>query len=122
MAHFAKLDSNNIVETVHVVDNENLLNENGVEEEAIGIAYLNNVHGEVSTWVQTSYNSKFRKNYAGIGYSYDASKDAFIGPKPYPSWVLNEDTCQWKSPVEYPEDGKRYDWNEGTTSWDEVSK
>lgn len=122
MAHFAKLDSNNIVETVHVVDNENLLNENGVEEEAIGIAYLNNVHGEVSTWVQTSYNSKFRKNYAGIGYSYDASKDAFIGPKPYPSWVLNEDTCQWKSPVEYPEDGKRYDWNEGTTSWDEISE
>ena len=122
MAHFARINSDNIVERVHVVDNKDLLNEQGVEKETVGIAHLTKVHGAGHTWIQTSYNGNFRKNYAGKGFTYDAAKDAFISPKPFPSWTLNEDTCQWDAPVTYPDDGKRYSWNEGTTSWDEVSE
>ena len=126
MAHFAKLD-NNIVLAVHALDNHVTADSEGVEDENIGVAYLTKIHKH-SNWKQTSYNTiggvhqlggtPFRKNFAGIGYTYDAVKDAFIPPKPYSSWTLNEDTCRWEAPVAYPDDGKRYNWNEETTSWD----
>lgn len=119
MAHFAKLDENNIVIHVSVVNNENLLKD-GVEDEQTGIDYLIGVHGG-GTWKQTSYNNNIRKNYAGIGYTYDEVKDAFIPPKPFPSWVLNEETCNWDAPVAYPEDGKMYQWDEETQTWDEIN-
>ena len=120
MAHCAKINTDNIVERVSVVDNENLLNEEGIEEEALGIAYLNKVHGSGITWVQTSYNNNIRKNYAGIGHTYDSSRDAFIAQQPYPSWILDESTCQWEAPVAYPDDDKRYEWDEDITNWVEM--
>jgi hypothetical protein len=121
MAHFAKLDENNIVLEVNVVNNNELLDENGQEVEQKGIDFLTSWSGGYSNWKQTSYNGNFRKNYAGIGFSYDSGRDAFIPPKPFNSWVLNEDTCLWDSPVAYPTDGKMYSWNEETTSWVEVT-
>ena len=120
MAHFAKLNSSNEVVHVSVVDNWNITDGSGTEQEAIGVAYLESVHGVDPdyTWKQTSYNNNIRKNYAGIGYSYDAGRDAFIPPKPYPSWVLNETTCRWEAPIPMPvEEGKMYHWDEATTSW-----
>ena len=120
MAHFAKLNSSNEVVHVSVVDNWNVTDGNGTEQEAIGVAYLESVHGVDPnfTWKQTSYNNNIRKNYAGIGYSYDAGRDAFIPPKPYPSWVLLEETCRWEAPIPMPvEEGKMYHWDEATTSW-----
>jgi len=128
MAHFAKLDKNNIVITVTVVHND------VATTEQAGIDFLNTLHKTNDTWKQTSYNTysgvhslggtPLRKNYAGAGYQYDPAKDAFIAPKPqhYPSWVLNENTCRWEAPVAYPDDEKHYEWNESTTSWDEVIK
>jgi len=117
MAHFAKLDENNVVLEVHVVHNNELLDENGVEQEQRGIDFLINWSNGYLAWKQTSYNGTFRKNYAGIGYTYDPQRDAFIPPKPFPSWTLNEDTCRWESPVPYPTDGNLYQWDEATTSW-----
>jgi hypothetical protein len=120
MAHFAKLNSSNEVVHVSVVDNWNVTDGNGTEQEAIGVAYLESVHGVDPnfTWKQTSYNNNIRKNYAGIGYSYDAGRDAFIPPKPFASWVLNETTCRWEAPIPMPvEEGKMYHWDEATTSW-----
>ena len=115
MAHFAQLE-NNIVTQVIVVSNQDILDENGQESEQKGIDFCSNLLG--GTWKQTSYNAKIRKNYAGIGYTYDEGRDAFIAPKPFASWVLDEETCQWKAPVDMPTDDKRYTWNEETTSWD----
>jgi hypothetical protein len=120
MSHFARIDKDNIVQSVHVIDNENLLNEQGKEEEDFGIAYLNKIHGVGFTWVQTSYNGNLRKNYAGIGFTYDSERDAFIPPQIYDSWTLNEDTCQWEAPISYPDDDKMYSWNEETQTWDDV--
>ena len=120
MAHFVKLDQNNVVLEVHVVDNEHLLDANGVEREELGIAFLVQWSHGYSYWKQTSYNGNFRKNYAGIGFTYDASRDAFIPPKPYASWSLNETTCLWDAPVAYPIDGKPYGWNEQTQQWEET--
>jgi hypothetical protein len=117
MAHFAQLD-NNVVLQVIVVHNNELMN-NGVESEAKGIAFCHSLFPGTN-WAQTSYNANIRKNYAGVGFTYDAQRDAFIPPKPYPSWVLNETTCQWESPVPYPQDGKRYIWDEATQTWVEV--
>jgi hypothetical protein len=118
MAHFAEVDENNIVLRVLVVDD--LHESNGQE-------FLANTLGLGGTWLKTSYNTSagvhanggtpFRKNYAGIGYSYDEALDAFIAPKPYPSWILDEETCTYKAPVAYPTDGDMYTWNEETTSW-----
>jgi hypothetical protein len=118
MAHFAKLDENNVVTEVVVVSNSDTSDANGVEKESIGIAFCEHLFG--GTWLQTSYNSNFRKNYAGIGYTYDAAIDAFVPPKPYPSWILNPTTAQWEAPVPYPNDGKEYYWDEATLSWVEV--
>jgi len=117
MAHFAQLDNNNTVIQVIVVANQELL-DNGTESETKGIEFCSNLLG--GTWIQTSYNGKIRKNYAGVGYTYDEGRDAFIAPKPFSSWVLNETTAQWKAPVDMPIDDKRYTWDEDTTSWKEL--
>ena len=119
MAHFCKLDENNIVTQVVVVDNKDTADASGVEKEHIGAAHLEKILG--GTWKQTSYNGNMRKNYAGIGYTYDAQRDAFIPPKPFNSWVLNESTAQWDAPVPMPTDGSMYSWDEATTSWIEVA-
>lgn len=121
MAHFAEIDENGTVLRVLVVDNA---------QESDGQNFLANTLGLGGTWVKTSYNTQggvhtsggtpLRKNYAGIGYTYDSVRDAFIAPKPYASWILNEDSCIWEAPVAYPSDGERYTWNEETTSWDLV--
>ena len=131
MAHFANLGSNSEVIDVQVIDNENLLDANGNEQEQLGIDYLLGVHGG-GTWVQTSYNTfggehssggtPLRKNYAYIGGTYDASLDAFVHPKPFSSWTLNEETCLWEAPVPMPIDGKYYRWNEETQAWDLVEE
>jgi len=127
MASFAKIGLNNKVIEVLSVHNNELLDSNGVEQEVNGINFLTKLTG-YSVWKQTSYNTvanthklsgtAFRKNHAGIGYTYDETRDAFIAPKPYASWVLNDDTCLWEAPVAYPDDGELYIWNEDTTSWD----
>lgn len=118
MAHFAELDDNNVVKRVIVVNNEDIQDENGNEVESIGVEFCHNTFG--GRWVQTSYNNNFRFNYAGVGYTYDTNLNAFIEPKPYPSWVLNLSTCKWEPPVPVPDPDKRYRWDEGTTSWVEV--
>ena len=117
MAHFAQLDDNNVVTQVIVVANSDTADANGVEKEYIGAAFCERLFG--GTWKQTSYNGNIRKNYAGIGYTYRADIDAFVAPQPYPSWALN-DQAQWQAPVPMPTDGKRYSWDEATTSWVEV--
>ena len=114
MAHFAKLGTGNIILTVEVVSNDIAT----TEQE--GVDFLNNLYNTRDVWKQTSYNNNIRKNYASIGFKYDQARDAFIAPKPYPSWILNEDTCQWEAPVAYPTDGNNYTWNEDTTSWVEI--
>lgn len=119
MAHFAQLDANNVVLQVIVIHNNELLDDNGQESEAKGIAFCQSLFPG-TTWVQTSYNGTKRKNYAGVGFSYDAQRDAFIPPQPYPSWVLDEQTCQWQAPVPYPTDGKSYRWDEASLSWIEI--
>ena len=116
MAHFAKLDQNNVVLEVNVVHNNELLDQNGVEQEWKGVWFLQNWSGGYPHWKQTSYNGNFRKNYAGIGYTYRADIDAFVPPKPFPSWLLNAD-AQWEAPVAMPTDGQMYTWDEDTTSW-----
>jgi hypothetical protein len=117
MAHFAQLDENNVVSQVIVVGNQDCLDQNNQESETVGITFCRALFGAHTRWVQTSYNANFRKNYAGIGFTYDKSRDAFIALKPFPSWVLNEDTCQWEAPVPYPTDGNVYFWDEGQCSW-----
>ncbi len=119
MAHFAKLDDNNVVLAVHVVNND-VITVDGVESEQAGIDFLTSLHGH-TLWKQTSYNGNIRKNYAGIGFTYDAGRDAFIAPQPYPSWTLNETTCQWECPVAYPTDGKMYAWFEPNQQWIEIT-
>jgi hypothetical protein len=115
MAHFAELDLNNVVLRVVVVANKNTADANGVEKEYIGQAYCERLFG--GRWVQTSYNASFRKNYAGIGYTYREDIDAFVQPQPFPSWTANPDTGMWEPPVPKPEDGKLYNWDEATQSW-----
>jgi hypothetical protein len=121
MAHFARLNEINKVISVEVVVNEVITDSDGNEQEQVGIDFLTQHNGGVGWYKQTSYNGTFRKNYAGIGYTYDATRDAFIPPQPFPSWTLNEDTCQWDSPVAYPDDDKFYTWDESTTNWVEVT-
>lgn len=119
MAHFAELDANNVVLRVIVVDTKDNSTADGVEKESIGQAFCERLFG--GTWLQTSYNNNIRKRYAGIGFTYDAALDAFIPPKPYPSWTLDNATADWVAPVPYPTDGKSYVWNESTQTWDEVN-
>ena len=122
MAHFAKLGTGNIIEKVVVVSNDI------APTEQAGIDFLNNLYGTSNVWKQTSYNTyggehklggtPFRKNFAGVGFKYDQTRDAFIPPKSYNSWVLNEETCLWEAPVIKPDDGQKYNWNEETQQWD----
>tara|TARA_Y100000592_G_scaffold5641_1_gene8148 strand:+ start:600 stop:971 length:372 start_codon:yes stop_codon:yes gene_type:complete len=121
MAHFCKLGVGNIVEEVHVVKNEIITDNTGNEQEQLGVDFLNNLFGTRDVWKQTSYNGNFRKNYAGKGYTYDQERDAFIPPKPFNSWTLNEETCLWEAPTAYPDDGKFYNWNEENQTWDEIN-
>ena len=124
MAHFAKLKVGNIVERVEVVSNDI------ATTEQTGLEFLQNLHKTLDMFVQTSYNTRggvhflggtpFTKNFAGIGYKYDQTRDAFIPPKPFNSWTLNETTCLWEAPVNYPTDGQRYTWNETNQTWDLV--
>ena len=129
MAHFAKLGIGNIVEQVVVVSNDIATTEQA------GADFLNNLYKTRDVWKQTSYNATIRKNYASIGYRYDQTRDSFIPPKPYNSWQLVEETCQWKAPVDYPEtytqnltdeqgnpDKDRYYWNENKVNWELITE
>jgi hypothetical protein len=116
MAHFAKLGTGNIVERVEVVSNDIATTEQA------GVDFLNNLYKSRDVWKQTSYNSTIRKNFAGIGYKYDQARDAFIPPKHFNSWILNEDTCLWEAPVAYPNDGQDYKWNETIQNWELITK
>lgn len=120
MAHFAQLDDNNLVLQVIVVHNNDCKDENGNESEAVGVAFCKSLLGDATRWKQTSYNGNMRKNYAGIGYQYDPIRDAFIPPKPFASWVLDENTCRWNAPVAYPNDEKKYIWDETSVNWIEI--
>lgn len=111
MAHFAEIDSNGVVLRVLVVSDEH---------ESRGHDFLAKDLGLGGTWIQTSYNKNMRKNYAGVGMIYDATRDAFMTPQPYPSWILDEETCQWEAPVPYPTDGVMYSWNEDLTDWEAI--
>ena len=115
MAHFAKLGVGNKIETILEVSDDIATNEQA------GVDFLNSLHGTNNVWKQT-YTNGTRKNYAGIGYKYDTTRDAFISSKPYSSWILNETTCQWEAPVDKPDDGKEYTWDEATTNWVEMVK
>ena len=122
MASFAKIGIGNKVEKVLVVHN------NIATSEQAGVEFLQNLYGSRDTWIQTSYNTyggvhrlggtPFRKNFAGVDYTYDQTRDAFIPPKPYSSWILNETTCLWEAPVSKPDDGNKYTWNETNQTWD----
>ena len=124
MAHFAKLGVGNIIIEVAIVSNDIATTEQA------GIDFLNNLYGSRDVWKQTSYNTvggqhlldgtPLRKNYASIGFTYNQTLDAFIPPKPFDSWTLNETTCLWEAPTAYPTDGEDYNWNEETTTWDLV--
>ena len=119
MAHFAKIGLNNKVINVVSVHNNELLDANGVEQEALGCQFLEGITGW-AVWKQTSYNANFRKHFAGIGYTYDEDRDAFIAPKPFNSWVLNEETCNWEAPVAKPDDENKYIWSEENQQWEVV--
>ena len=131
MASFAKIGLNNKVIEVLSVHNNELLDSNGVEQEGIGIDFLTKLTGW-AIWKQTSYNTNggvhklggtpLRKNHAGVGYKYDEDRDAFILPKPFDSWTLNEETCIWEAPVAYPDDGKNYVWSEETQQWNLINE
>jgi hypothetical protein len=131
MATFAKIGLNNKVIEVLSVHNNELLDSNGVEQEVNGIDFLTKLTG-YPVWKQTSYNTiggvhssggtPLRKNHAGIGYTYDEDRDAFIAPKPFNSWILNEDTCRWEAPVAMPDDGQDYKWNETIQNWELTTK
>lgn len=124
MAHFAELDSNNVVTRVIVVDNSETQDVNGIENEELGIVFCRRLFGLNTNWKQTSYNGNIRFRYAGIGFTYDTVLDAFIPPKPYPSWILDPTTADWKAPIPMPEltpeeiaAGYRYVWDEPNQNW-----
>ena len=119
MAHYAQLDENNIVLQVIVVHNNDCMI-NGIEDEERGELFCKSLFGINTIWKKTSYNATIRKNYAGIGYTYDATRDAFIPSQPFASWILNESNCHWEAPTPMPTDGKQYRWDEITTSWMEI--
>ena len=119
MAHFARLDSDNKVIEVHCLVNDVITDSNGDEQESLGIKFLQNHCDTSDNFVQTSYNNKRRKQFAGRGYTYDSSNDVFVSLEPYPSWTL-DGNHDWQPPTAMPDDGKRYSWNEETTSWDEI--
>ena len=119
MAHFAELDENNVVLQVIVVHNNELMDTDGTENEAKGVQFCNSLFGHTN-WIQTSYNANMRKQFAGIGYTYDDVNDVFVSPQPFPSWSLDENH-DWQPPTPMPEDDKQYMWNEETQAWEEVT-
>ena len=119
MAHFAELGENNVVLRVIVVADRDTMDAEGQEVESIGAEFCRRLLGGV--WKKTSYNGRIRKNYAGEGYVYDSARDAFIAPKPFASWVLDEDTCRWQAPVPYPSDGELHFWNEEAGNWQKAA-
>lgn len=128
MAHFAQIGYENKVLRVSVVRNEDILDGNGNESEEVGIQFLKSVHGHLTNWLQTSYNSNFRCRYAGIGMIYNNQHDVFLLPQLYPSWTLNTETYEWESPIPEPElteeqrdSGSSYEWNEETQEWELTS-
>jgi len=122
MAHFAQLDTNNIVTNIIVVHNNELLDQDGNEVEQKGIDFCKTLFGQDTNWIQTSYNGNFRKNYASGGGTYNKELDAFIAQKPYASWILNTDTCKWEAPIAKPDENKLYTWNEDILNWVEIFK
>lgn len=118
MAHFAQLDENNYVTQVIVINNNQLLDQNNQEQEQLGIDFCKSLFGQDTNWVQTSYNSSFRYNYAGIGFYYDSLNDAFIEPQPFDSWNLDAE-YKWQAPINYPNDNKSYYWDETILDWQE---
>ena len=126
MAYFAKLGTGNIVETVISINNSVITDSNGIEQEQLGVDFINKLYNTRDVWKQTSYNNNIRKNYAGIGFQYDQQRDAFIPPKPYNSWILNETTCLWNAPVNMPttelEENQYYSWNESIINWEVITK
>lgn len=132
MAHFAQLNENNEVTKVILISNRRIIDDEGNESEEMGIAILNERYGEDFSYKQTSYNTRggvhglggtpFRKNYCGRGHIYHPPPiDGFSGPKPFESWVLDEETCRWEAPIPWPDDGKRYQWNEESGEWAEIN-
>jgi len=126
MAYFAKLGTGNIIEKVISVNNSVITDSNGIEQEQLGVDFINKLYNTRDVWKQTSYNNNIRKNFAGIGYSYDQTRDAFIPPKPFNSWILKEDTCRWEAPIPSPssytnEQDKlvQFRWNENILNWEE---
>jgi len=126
MAHFAKLGTGNIIETVISINNSVITDSNGIEQEQLGVDFINKLYNTRDVWKQTSYNNNIRKNFAGIGYSYDQQRDAFIAPKPFNSWILKEDICRWEAPIPSPssytnEQDKlvQFRWNENILNWEE---
>ena len=120
MAYFAEIGLDNAVLRVIVVNNAELLDGEGVEQESLGADFSRDRFG--GTWVQTSYDGNKRKNFAGQGFTYDSTRDAFIPPKPFSSWTLDETTCQWEAPIPYPDDGQMYSWDEASGTWTLVSE
>lgn len=117
MAHFAQLDSSGIVVQVIVVGNQDCIDAKGGESEQLGVEFCRSLFGENTEWIQTSYSGNIRKNYAGPGYAYDRQRDAFIPPKPFESWLLDETSCRWQPPTPMPDDGGEYVWDEASLSW-----
>ena len=117
MAHFAQINDSNEVIAVTVLADSDCQDENNDESEAVGITFMKALLGSDTNWVQTSYNARIRKNYAGVGFTWDSGRDAFIPPKPFNSWQLNETTCRYDPPTARPDDGGNYVWDEDNTQW-----
>jgi hypothetical protein len=129
MAHFAKLGTGNIVEQVISINNAVITDANGVEQEQLGNDFINKLYNTRDVWKQTSYNNNIRKNYAGIGFTYDQTRDAFIPPQPFNSWKLNNETCRWEAPVAKPtltqeqiDNNNYYKWNETIQNWELITE
>lgn len=121
MAHFAQV-KDTIVQQVIVISDANAPDPAPEHSEPLGQAFIRDVLKLSGEWIQTSYNSKFRAHYAGIGYTWDATNQVFYAPQPYPSWLLNTETCNWEAPIPYPNDGKLYYWDEATQQWVEMDR
>ena len=121
-SYYARLDDNNVVTEVLAVADTSVFNEDGSDNETAGIAFFQVHYGVDTKWVHTRYDGSKRKNYAGKGFAYDATRDAFIPPQPFPSWILNEETCRWDAPIPYPNDGNMYSWDESSGAWIQVTE
>ena len=122
MAHYAEINENNEVIYVVYMDNEIIMDENNNEVEELGVQHLHYHHGVNRSWVRTSYSGSFRGKYAGVGDTYREDIDMFIGPSPYPSWILNETTGQWEPPIPYPQDNNNYTWDEELQTWNIIEE